>query len=242
MSAARELGRGPSLGRLIVPGLTALVMLVVLLGLGTWQVERLHWKQGILAQLDQAERQPPQPLGPDPRPWTKVAVSGELRNNLSALYGADVRDTRTGPTLGGDLIVPLIRPGQPPILIDRGWVPGARGHQLDQPTGPITVIGYVHPADSAGLFSATDDVVGREFFTLDPAAIGRALGLAQVAPFTIVALGPMPAAGSSETWPIPAQHLPQPPNNHLSYAITWYGLAAALVVVFSLWVRKTGRS
>ena len=215
-------------------------MLVVLLGLGTWQVERLHWKQGILAQFAQAERGPPAPLGPNPTPWTKVAVTGELRNDLSALYGAEVRDTSTGPTLGNDLIVPLIRPGQPPVLIDRGWVPGARGHQLDQPTGPVTVTGYVHPADAPSLFSATDDMVGRQFFTLDPAAIGRALGLGHVAPFTIVALSSTPNAPG--IWPAPAQHLPQPSNNHLSYAITWYGLAAALVVVFSLWVRKTVRS
>ncbi|MBN8904164.1 MAG: SURF1 family protein, partial [Rhodospirillales bacterium] len=75
------------------------------------------------------------------------------------------------------------------------------------------------------------------FYTLDPAAIGRALGLPTVAPYTIVALGDTPP----QRWPDPAKHLPRPPNNHLSYAITWYGLAAALVVIFILWARKTVR-
>jgi surfeit locus 1 family protein len=39
-------------------------------------------------------------------------------------------------------------------------------------------------------------------------------------------------------YPDPAQHLPRPPNNHLSYAITWYGLAAGLLLVFGLWTRE----
>jgi surfeit locus 1 family protein len=55
-----------------------------------------------------------------------------------------------------------------------------------------------------------------------------------VAPFILIAMGPTPQAG----YPIPAEHLPRPPNNHLSYAITWYGLAVALVVIFAVWSRK----
>lgn len=225
------------LSRLVAPGLMTLAMLAVLIGLGTWQVERLHWKLGILAQIARAEAGPPIPLAPDPTPWTKVEVTGTLRNDVAALYGADVRDTAAGPTMGSELIVPLERKNAPPLLIDRGWVPAARRGPLSQPTGSVTIVGYVHPADTPSWFSATDDVPGRQFFTLNPEAIGRALGLGQVAPFTLVAMGPPPAEG----WPIPAQHLPQPPNNHLSYAITWYGLAIALVVIFFLWARKSVR-
>jgi surfeit locus 1 family protein len=69
---------------------------------------------------------------------------------------------------------------------------------------------------------------------LDAAAIGSALGLHDVAPFVLVAIGPRPP----EQYPDPVRHLPRPPNNHLSYAITWYGLAVALVVIFVLWARK----
>jgi surfeit locus 1 family protein len=69
---------------------------------------------------------------------------------------------------------------------------------------------------------------------LDASAIGAALGLRHVAPFILVAVGPAPP----ERYPDPARHLPRPPDNHLSYAITWYGLAVALVVIFVLWARK----
>jgi surfeit locus 1 family protein len=98
------------------------------------------------------------------------------------------------------------------------------------------VVGYVRPADKPGWFSATDDIAGRQFFTLNPTAIAAGLGLPKVAPFILVALGPPPPLH----WPDPAQHLPRPPNNHLSYAITWYGLAVALIVVFIVWVRQRG--
>jgi surfeit locus 1 family protein len=208
------------------------VMLFVLLGLGTWQVRRLAWKEAILAQIARAEAAPaiplpagPLPAGPEasiPAPFTKVAVTGTLMHNLSALYAAEVRDTRAGPELGALLIEPLQREGAPPLLVDRGWVPIKR-------SSPV--------ADTPGLFSPHDDLAGRHFYTLDPRAIGAALGLDRVAPFILIAMGPPPPEGL----PIPADHLPRPPNNHLQYAITWYGLAAALVVIFTVWVRKAAR-
>jgi surfeit locus 1 family protein len=210
------------------------VMLAVLIGLGTWQVHRLHWKEAILAQISRAEASAPVPLPPDPSPFIKVAVSGQFDYARSASFGAEVRDTPAGPTMGSQLIVPLDRPDGLPLLVDRGWVPDTRRTPIDQPEGPVTVTGYIHPADQPSWFSARDDVAGRHFFTLDPAAIGMALGLKDVAPFTLVALGNPPP----EHWPDPARHLPTPPNNHLSYAITWYGLAVALVIVFIVWVRR----
>jgi surfeit locus 1 family protein len=124
------------------------------------------------------------------------------------------------------------------VLVDRGWVPLKRTAPVAMPEGTVTIAGYVHPADRPGWFSAQDDVAGRHFYTLDPAAIGAALGLGRVAPFILIALGPPPTPDTAITVPIPAEHLPQPPNNHLQYAITWYGLAVALLVIFTIWARK----
>ena len=86
-------------------------MLAVLLGLGTWQVERLHWKQDVLAQIARAEAAPAVPLPAEPDPFTKVQVTGICATILSATYGAEVRDTPAGPQLGTQLIVPLERDG-----------------------------------------------------------------------------------------------------------------------------------
>ena len=220
--------------RLLVPALSTLVMLAVLLGLGTWQVRRLAWKRDLLARIDTAERAAAVPLPADPDPFQKVAVRGRLLTDRSALYGAEVHDAPAGPVLGGQLIMPLERAGAPPVLVDLGWVPAVRRAPLDLPAGETVIDGYVRPPERPGWFSATDNPGARLFYTLDPPAIGAALGLPAVAPFTLVAMGPTPPRG----WPAPATSLPRPPNNHLQYAITWYGLAVTLLVVFVVYVRK----
>jgi surfeit locus 1 family protein len=224
--------------RLLWPGLMTLAMLFVLVGLGTWQVYRLHWKEAILARIATAEAAPPIPLQAVPEPYTKVAITGHLRADLSAQYGVEVRDAPVGPQIGTFLVQPLERSDGPPLLVERGWVPQQRHTPIAQPPGQTTIVGFIHAPETPGLFSAKDDPAARIFYTLDPAAIGTALGLQRVAPFILVALGPAPP----QLWPDPAKHLPQPPNNHLSYAITWYGLAVSLVVIFAVWARRTLRS
>jgi surfeit locus 1 family protein len=179
----------------------AAVMLLILIGLGTWQVYRLQWKERIMARIAEAERAPPVPLPPDPQPYTKIEVTGHFRFGLAVQYGAEVRDTAAGPTMGTYQIVPLER-------------------------------------DGAHWFSPVDDLATRQFYTLDDDAIATAIGLAKPMPFTMIALGPP----SSTVYPVPAQTLPRPPNNHLSYAITWYGLAVALIVIFIVWARKPSLS
>jgi surfeit locus 1 family protein len=213
-------------------------MLLVLIGLGTWQVYRLHWKEGILAQIAAAEAAPAVPLTVTPGPYEKVSATGRFRYDLAAEYGAEVRDISVGPAIGYYQIVPLERSGASTILVDRGWVPQKRQTPLDDPAGLVTVTGYVRPGEKQGWFSAADDAAARQFFTLDPQAISAAVGIADPASFTLVAMG----ASVAGSFPEPAQHLPRPPNNHLSYVITWYGLAASLAVIFGVWVRKASRS
>ena len=75
------------------------------------------------------------PLGTDPAPYTKVSVVGHFRFDQAAAFGAEVRDTQTGPTMGFYQIVPLDREEAPTILVDRGWVPQKRETPLDDPTG-----------------------------------------------------------------------------------------------------------
>jgi surfeit locus 1 family protein len=225
-------------GRLFVPALSTVVMLAILTGLGVWQLERLQWKEGLLAEIAHAEQSPAVKLPAVPSPFAKVEVTGTLREDLSALLGAEVRDTKTGTQLGAQLIVPLQREGAPTVLVDRGWVPMTRAAPIAMPRGEVTIDGYVRAPDHGGLFSATDNVAERRFYTLDPEKIGAALGLTDVAPFTLIELGPTPPL----QFPDPAKHLPRPPNDHLQYAITWFGLASALLVIFVIHARKTFRS
>ena len=209
-------------------------MLVVLLGLGTWQVRRLHWKETVLAQIARAENQPPVPLAAEPPPFAKIVAEGTLRGDLRALYGAEVRDTPAGPKMGAHLIVPLERADRPTLLVDLGWIPLSPATALNPSSGHVTVTGFVHPPEAARWFNATDNSAERHFYTLDPAAMAAALRLSAVEPFVLVALGQTQAA----SWPEPAHRLPRPPNNHLAYVVTWYGLAGALGIIFVVYVRK----
>jgi surfeit locus 1 family protein len=216
-------------------------MLIVLLGLGTWQVKRLFWKQALLAQIDRAEAAAPLPLSQlsSPSPFAKVSVTGTFLAGVTALYGADVRTIGAEPAMGARLIEPMRATSGDVILVDRGWVPLSRPEPIDQPAGTVTISGYVRFGDSPHWFSGKDDLAARRFYTLDPKAIGVAVGQPDVRPFVLVALTSAPGpAMPADRWPDPARYLPRPPNNHLSYAITWYGLAMALLAIFIVWARK----
>jgi len=230
----------------LLTALAALPVLLLLLGLGTWQVQRLAWKTDLLARLAAAEAAAPVPLDPTagalPEPYTKLSTRGRFLHDREALLGAEVRDGR----LGAHLLTPLEREGgrRPALLVDRGWVPfDPGGAALDaaapimRPQGEVTVTGYARPAQSRTWLSATDDPARRRFFTFDPEAIGAALGLPAVEPFALVALAGGEAGARGEL-PIPATALPRPENPHLGYAITWYGLALSLVLVFLAWARR----
>lgn len=216
------------LRRLLVPTLVTLPALAILLGLGTWQAQRLAWKTDLLARIDAAEAAPAVPLTDPPAPFAKVAAAGHFDHAREAMLGIDLRDG----VLGAHLVTPLLRPGAPALLVDRGWVPLERSRPVIHPEGEVVVPGWIRPGESPGWFAPADDPAGRRFYTFDPPAIGRALGLMAVAPYALVALG------EGTDLPVPARSLPRPPNNHLGYVVTWYGLAAALVGVFLVWARR----
>lgn len=225
--ASRSLRR-----RLVWPAVTFAVMFALTIGLGVWQLQRLQWKLGILAQIDRGESEPPVPLTGEPEPFRRVVATGQFGPQVGR-YGAEVRSTAEGEAMGSQVLSPLTRPGQAPLIVDRGWAPD--GVPSPPPSGTVSVEGYIHPSEHPFLFGIHDDPAAKRFVSLDPAAIGLAFGLQHVAPFALVALGPPGVI------PERALHLPRPPNDHLSYAITWFGLAAALSVIFAVYVRQAIR-
>jgi surfeit locus 1 family protein len=218
--------------RLLVPAISTLVMLVILISLGIWQLERRAWKLALLGQIDTAEHHPAIPMPAAPLPFQKVRLEGRLRTDLQASYGFDVRDGRPGT----QLIVPMERDGQPTVLVDLGFLPDAAPHPF--PMEPQAVEGFIRPAEHAGMFSGTDSPAQRRFYTLDPAVIGASLGETNVAPYTLIVLGPVLAGQMPE----PSHAMPRPPNDHLNYAFTWFGFAVTLSVIFFLYARKSRRS
>ncbi len=221
--------------RLLVPGMVTLALFSILVMLGVWQLHRLAWKEGLLAEIARAEHAPPVPLsGEHPPRFAKVSASGTLRPGVFALYGDEVRDIGPAPVMGAQLLEILDRPGEKPVLVDLGWVPSDQHTPAKPVAGPAQIAGYARPPEHPGWLSAPDDADAHRFYTLAPSTIGRALGAPDVSPFTLVAMGPPPASG-----PIPSDTMPSPPNNHFSYALTWFGLAGALAAVFITWTVKS---
>ncbi len=224
--------------RVLPAAMATAVALAILMALGVWQLQRRAWKLGILAAIDRAESGPPVPLGRDPPAFAKVVVTGTLLP-ARALYGIEVRDQLGGqPREGAQLVGVVARPGEPDVVVDLGWVPiddGAPDPLRAEAARVVTVTGYVRAPEHPSWLSARDDPEARRFYTLNARAIGAALGVREVAPFTVVALGQAVWPGG----PAPAEALPRPPNNHLQYAFTWFGLGATLLWVFGSWVRRS---
>jgi surfeit locus 1 family protein len=226
----------PRWRRLVAPGISAFVCFWLLIGLGVWQLYRLKWKEAILAQIHVAEISPPIPLPAHPNRFEKVIVTGQWVPGKAVLYGDDVHDGPVTPVEGGELVQPLQEESGRVILVDLGWVPERSPKVVPEPTGVVSVVGYVHRTEAAGWFAGADDPSAGLYYTFNAARIGADMGFANVAPFALVAMGPMPPIGSA--LPQPAQHLPQPPNNHYQYALTWFGFAIVLVFEFFFFARK----
>jgi surfeit locus 1 family protein len=228
--------------RLIKLTLASLLAFAALIALGTWQVQRLHWKEGLIAERAAALAAPPVDL-----PATLEAARGlEFRRvRASGVFLHDheflVNTTERESGKGGYLVVtPLRRADGSVLLVERGWVPpelrdaGARA--AGNPAGPVEVEGLLRlpSAGKPGYFVPENDPQKSQWFYIDLAAMGRAANVSAVLPFYLEA-GPAPNPGGH---PLGGQARADLPNDHLQYAVTWYSLAAALVVIYVLLVRR----
>jgi len=218
---------------LLLPSLSAAIGVLILLGLGSWQLYRLQWKQAVLAQIAAAEHSPPMPLTEHPPTFGRVSVTGRFRFDHTMRLGVEVRETPRGSIIGYHQIVPLERDGAPTLLVNRGWVPDAPNAPVKDPEGPVTVTGFIRQADPGSWFTPANDIARRQIYALNPPAIAQQMGFGPVEPFSLTVLGTAPDG----QFPQPATDFPRPANNHLSYAITWYTLAGVLVVIFALRLR-----
>ena len=216
------------------PTLAALGALAVLLALGTWQVERLHWKQALIAERAAQLAAPPEPLPAETAAWRawdfrRVTVAGELAHDREQLFGVAAIDGR----VGHQVLTPLVRADGPAILVDRGWVPADQAHPAARRQGQlegevaITGIARYRGADRPGWFTPANEPEQRLWYSYDLQALAAAVGLEL-----------LPVVVEADATPNPGG-LPQGgrtrlalPNRHLHYAITWYGLAAGLLAIY----------
>jgi surfeit locus 1 family protein len=223
---------------------TTLMTLPAVLGalaLGTWQVQRLHWKNEIIAERQARRDAPPleklpERFDPAAHEFRKVRVAGKFLHDKEMYLAA--RSFRGNA--GYHVITPLaVFPGH--VLVNRGWIPLDRKspetRKPGNPEGEVEVEGYLRAESGPGWFTPKNEPDKNFWFYVDLAAMAKAHGLGKVERFYIEA-GPAENPGGFPVGGITRFELP---NDHLQYAITWYAMALIGVVIYLLYHRRRAR-
>ena len=201
--------------------------LAVLLALGSWQVRRLAWKQGILAQIEQRAAADPvaMPAAPDPvaDKYLPVRTTGMIEpGEIHVLV------SRKQVGAGYRIIAPFLLPDGRRILLDRGFVVTDQ-KQTPRALGAVDVTGNLHWPQEIDSYTPDPDTAGNIWFARDVPVMAAAL---TTEPILLV------ARSSTDAGVTPmAIDMGGIPNDHLQYAITWFSLALiwAAMTIFFLW-------
>jgi len=225
------------------PTLFTIPAVLLMLGLGTWQVQRLAWKTGLINAREAAIHADPTRLPhslaeAQPLDFHRVAASGTFLNDKEFFVGA----LSPRGNEGFQIVTPLRLADGTLLLVNRGWVPEKQknpaARAASEFTGPVRIDGVLRiPVTPTGFIVPVNRPAENFWFWVDPAAMAQAGHLENVLPFFMEA-GSAPNPGG---YPMGGQTRITLPNDHLQYAITWYLLAVALVVVYFVYhYRKPG--
>lgn len=220
----------------------SLLGIVVLSALGAWQLERRVWKLALIDRIEQRIHATPSAM-PAPSAWPaintrddeyrRISVTGRFLNDRETLVQA-VTD------YGGGfwVLTPLQTADGAIVLVNRGFVPPDRRDPATRregnPSGTVSVTGLLRMTEPEGGFLRKNDPHAGRWYSRDVAAIAAARGLPRVAPFFIDA-DRTPNPGG---YPLGGLTVVKFPNNHLIYALTWFGLA--LMIAGRLWFVARG--
>jgi surfeit locus 1 family protein len=208
------------------------VLVLALLALGTWQVERRAWKLDLIERVDQ--RVAATPIAPPgPADWPGISAAADEYRHVS-VAGTFLNDRETQVFASTDrgtgywVVTPLRTADGTVVLVNRGFVPTDRRDPATRPAGqvagPVTVTGLLRLTEPKGGFLRSNDPTAERWYSRDVAAIAAARGLAGTASYFIDA----DATPNPGGLPVGGLTVISFPNNHLVYAITWYGLAVLL--------------
>jgi surfeit locus 1 family protein len=240
--------------RLVIPAITSAAVFVVLVGLGIWQLERRAWKEALIVRVEAGLAAAPSPA-PGPSAWPSLDVTEAEYQSVEATgvfdHASEVHVVHTladpkGPVggIGYQVFTPFRTAEGWWVYVNRGFVPRERRDPATRAEGQIagetTVVGLLRAPHGRAWFTPGDDTGGNEWFSRDPALFAAASGLPAdaVAPYYIDAGADPEMPGGL---PQGGETIVSFPNNHLQYALTWFGLAAVLVGVFVAFVRRRSR-
>jgi surfeit locus 1 family protein len=226
----------------------ALVGVAILGGLGIWQLDRKIWKENLIATLNARLSHAPEDLPPraswprlrqDGEEFRRVAFPAEFLDGEEALVytaGSPLRPDVKGP--GYWVFAPARLAGGSIVLVNRGFVPVDRKDPAMRvegtPRGTVDLVGVVRWPETRDSFTPADDPERNVWYLRDSNAIATFKKWVTAAPFYIDQEEPMSSGG----WPKPGKLEVHLPDNHLQYAITWFGLALALAGVYVAWLAR----
>ena len=211
--------------RFLIPLIFGVAGAAVLVGLGIWQVQRLAWKEGVLAEIEARIAADPIPLpaAPDPQTdrYTPVETSGLLQSGALR-----VLVSRKEIGAGYRIIAPLLARDGRRIMVDLGFVP--TDEVADEYGGArIEVAGNLHWPREVDSYTPEADREANIWFAREVPEMAAYL---ETDPILIVANRIEPPVGGVEPLPVDTSSIP---NDHLGYAVTWFSLAV-------IWVFMTG--
>lgn len=209
------------LRRMIFPILMGVAGCAVLVSLGVWQLNRMHWKAGVLAEIEARIHDAPVALPAQPNPeadkYQPVTASGHYTGDyVEVLHGIK------GGSPGVKIIEVFATDDGRRVLVDRGYIE-EEDRILPRELGEFTVTGHLHwPQDATSSTPPPDAKTGL-WFARDVPAMAKLL---DAEPTLIVAAEP---TGDGIT-PVPVD-TSTIPNDHVGYAITWFSLALVWAVM-----------
>ena len=241
--------------RRFLPLFTAAVMFAGLLSLGFWQVERLAWKEDLLARIEQR-------LTAEPLVLASVDDINSLRREAHDYHPAVMDATRSGASVfwftqienapagiapadrvGYHVLTPVVLADGAHILLDEGFVPARLKDQIGagQDTGQNLFQKFpvvIRWPDTRNIFAADNDLARGLVYVRDAPQIGAHFGIS-LPPVIVEATNVATRAGAP--WPRGGQTRISLSNRHLEYAFTWFALAAVLVFIYGLWHMRSRR-
>lgn len=221
------------------PTLMSIPAFLVLLALGTWQVNRLAWKEEVIRSF--AERVNAEPLAVAPAgrvleeiEYRRVRLTGRYLNDHEMFLAGRTYNGRGG----WNVLTPFRTDDGAIVVVDRGWVPLDKRDRATRPQslieGPTTVEGVIRRPDIRNYFTPANEPDKNLWFSADIGAMAKKAGLPEIRPYLVEGLRQTIPGG----FPVGGEIRVALRNDHLQYAITWYSLALALVVIYVLYHRK----
>lgn len=229
---------------LAVPFVMTLIGVAVLIGLGIWQLDRREWKLGLIDRIEARAHDEPISLSMAKQLWEKskdveyyrVLLIGRLLHQYEFhLYGL------VNGQAGWQILTPLETRGGEVVLVDRGIVPDEykdpAARKEGQIEGAVELVGLARAPEVQGWFTPDNQPAANRWFWRDIPEMIASLpaGTAKRAVAFMVEAEKRDVPGG---WPHAGVTRHTLPNRHLEYALTWLGLAAALLAVFILYARR----